>query len=571
MNRPDDRLAAPPAALRGRRALVLALNLISYVLLGVMMVRVLGGDGLSIPALCFLLLFLLGLPWTLLGFWNAVIGFVIARLMTDPARYTNPALARTVLDAPITAMTAICLMIRHEDVTPCFARLGAMIDDIDASGTGDHFTFHVLSDSQLPGAIADEAAAFARLRDGRNRPETIIYRRREANTGFKAGNMRAFATTARDTHDYMIVLDADSMMSAEAILRLVRVMQANDRLGILQSLVVGRPAASGFARIFQFGMRHAMRMQTIGTAWWQGPSGPFWGHNAIIRLRPFVDCCDLPVIPGRGPLRGDLLSHDQVEAVLMRIAGYEVRVIADEFGSSEENPPDILEFIKRDLRWCQGNMQYIHLMRLPGLQPMGRFQLINAIMMYVGAPLNFLMLMSGLAIAFTGTGRAFATGLAFALYLIVMAMIFAPRLLGVVDVLLRPGASRRYGGRGRLLTGVIIDLVFSLCLGSIMLVIQALFMLSLALGRRAGWQAQNRAARRIGLAAFARTLWPVMLYGAFAGLVLAAVAPGALPWAVPTIGPCLAVVPFAALSAQPGIGAWLARHHVCAIPEEVAS
>jgi len=560
--------AAMGGSLRPRRILVAALNLISLALLAVLMLRVLGGDDLSIPAACFLVLFLLGLPWSLLGFWNAVIGLIISRLVTNPAAYTNPALARTPPDLPITAKIAVCLAIRHEAVAPCFARLEAMIIAIEQTDAAAQFTFHILSDSQDPESIAAEAAAVQQLQARRSRPDMITYRRRAMNTGFKAGNLRDFAIQACDTHDYMIVLDADSMMSAEAMLRLARVMQANDRLGILQSLVVGRPASSGFARIFQFGMRHAMRMQTIGTAWWQGPSGPYWGHNAIIRLRAFVDHCDLPVIPGKGPLRGELLSHDQVEAVQMRIAGYEVRVIADEFGSSEENPPDILEFIKRDLRWCQGNLQYVHLLRWPGLQPMGRFQLINAIMMYVGAPMNILMLVAGLGMAFTGIGHGFATGLAFALYLIVMAMIFAPRLLGVIDVLLHPHEVRRYGGAKRLLAGTVADLVFSLFLGAAMLVVQTVFIVRLLAGREAGWQAPNRAMRRLGAAVFWRALWPVMLYGIAAGAALAAIAPGALPWSVPMIGPCLLVMPFAILSARPRIGAWLARHRVCAIPED---
>ncbi|MEI9889679.1 MAG: glycosyltransferase family 2 protein [Caulobacteraceae bacterium] len=153
----------------------------------------------------------------------------------------------------------------------------------------------------------------------------------------------------------MIVLDADSVMSGPAMLRLVRAMQANPELGILQTLVVGRPSESAFTRIFQFGMRHGMRAQTTGSAWWQGSSGPYWGHNAIIRVAPFVDHCALPPIPGQGgPLRGPVLSHDQVEAALMRGAGWHVRVIPDEHGSWEENPTNLPDFIKRDLRWCNG-------------------------------------------------------------------------------------------------------------------------------------------------------------------------------------------------------------------------
>src|SRR6185503_12995327 len=173
---------------------------------------------------------------------------------------------------------------------------------------------------------------------------SLTYRRREANTGFKAGNIRDFCDRWGDQHDHALVLDADSLMTAEAVLRLVRIMQANPQLGILQSLVIGMPSTSAFARIFQFGMRLGMRSYTIGSAWWQGDCGPYWGHNAVIRLKPFIAHCHIPARPDGT----HILSHDQIEAVLMRRAGYEVRVLPEEGASWEENPPTLLEFIRRD-------------------------------------------------------------------------------------------------------------------------------------------------------------------------------------------------------------------------------
>src|SRR5207249_6375301 len=129
-------------------------------------------------------------------------------------------------------------------------------------------------------------------------------------------------------HDFAVTLDADSFMTAEAILRLVRVMQADPKLGIVQGLVVGLPSTSAFARIFQFGMRLSMRSYTIGSAWWQGDCGPYWGHNAIVRIAPLVAHCQLPVLAEGALVKGHVLSHDQIEAVLMRRAGYAVRVLA---------------------------------------------------------------------------------------------------------------------------------------------------------------------------------------------------------------------------------------------------
>jgi membrane glycosyltransferase len=395
--------------LRARRKLVVALNLASWCGLGCVMAYINYATGWSVAGVAVLVLFLIALPWTLLAFWNSVIGFVILCCTRDPAAYTNDALRETPPGAPIERLTAICIAIRHEDVSRVASRLATMRDDIRATGEAEHFEFHVLSDSAQPEICAAEAAAFG-SQDG------VFYRRRPTNTGFKAGNLRDFACVALGRVDFMLVLDADSLMSAAAILRLVRVMQANPRLGILQTLVTGRPATSPFARIFQFGMRHGMRTHTAGIAWWQGSSGPYWGHNALIRLRPLVAYCELPVSPERQLLGGHLLSHDQVEATLMRAAGMEVRVIADEFGSWEENPPRLPDFIRRDLRWCQGNLQYLRLVGRPGLLPMGRFQLCNAIAMYLGAPASVLMLTAGVLHGLSGGHGHVPGSLAFGMY-----------------------------------------------------------------------------------------------------------------------------------------------------------
>jgi membrane glycosyltransferase len=261
------------------------------------------------------------------------------------------------------------------------------------------------------------------------------------------------------------------------------------------------------------------------------------------------------------------MSHDQVEAALMRGAGYDVRVIADEFESWEENPPSLPDFIKRDLRWCQGNLQYLQLLRLPGLKPMGRFQLVNAIMMYLGAPAGFLMLIAGLAMIGQGRAGAFPATLAFALYVLMLGIGFAPRLLGVLDILLR-GEGRRYGGVPRLLGGGLIDLLFSLFLGPVMMVAQSLFVIGLAFGRRVVWEAQNRDKRRVPVLEALRGLWPQFLFGAAIAGILAVFLPATLPWAAPTILPCLLAVPFTCLTAGRRLGDMFVRHRLCAIPDE---
>jgi membrane glycosyltransferase len=554
--------------LRRRRWLVALLCLATMVALGMAMDHLLERRGWSAAAMVFMAIYLVGLPWTLLGFWNAAIGFVILRLVRDPIGYTNPALAGTCNDGPIVSRTAICLCVRNEDVQATFVRLGGMIESLAATGWAGGFDFHVLSDTSRPAVaameerfVADYLVRFPGI--------GLHYRRRTDNRGYKAGNLEEFASRCRNAYDHMIVLDADSVMSGSAMLRLVRAMQANPRLGILQTLVVGTPSESAFTRIFQFGMRHGMRVQTTGSAWWQGRAGPYWGHNAIIRLAPFVDHCKLPEIPGNGPLRGAILSHDQVEAALMRGAGWDVRVIPDEFESWEENPTNLPDFIKRDLRWCNGNLQYVHLLGMKGLTGMGRFQLINAIAMYVGAPLNLAMLAAGLAITLNSgpVDRAAAT-LAFALYAVSLVLGFLPRLLGAIDIALR-GETERYGGSLRMIAGTALDWTFSLLIGPIMMIAQTMFIGGLVFGRRVIWDAPNRTDRSIPLREALHGLWPQTVFGLGALLVLGSLAPFMLPWASPTVAPLLLAVPFAMLTASLQFGRSLTSMGLCAVPDEI--
>ncbi len=554
-------VAAAHERLGARRALVLALNLASWLGLGLLMARIISVAGWSWPGAMVLGLFLFGLPWTLLGFWNSVIGFVILRTVRDPAGFTNPALRTTAPDAPISSRTAICIAIRHEAVARVAARIAAMRASLHGVPGADRCEFHVLSDSSRPEIVAAEVAAFAG-------DPWLQYRRRPANTGFKAGNLRDFALAQSGRYDFMLTLDADSLMSGGAMLRLVRVMQAHPRLGILQTLVVGQPAATAFARIFQFGMRHGMRTHTTGITWWQGSSGPYWGHNAILRLQPFIEHCALPVLPGRSPLSGHVLSHDQVEAALMRAAGWEVRVIADELESWEENPPSLPDFIRRDLRWCQGNMQYLRLIGRLRLRPMGRFQLANAIAMYLGAPSLLLMLAAGILHGLAPARGQLPDRLAFGLYFGMLGLGFAPRLLGMLDVLLRPTERRRWGGAGRLLAGALADGLFTVLIGPVMMVAQARFMAGLLFGRRVIWEAQRRDGEALPVREALRGLWPQLLFGIGFALILARVAPGALPWAAPTLAGCLLAVPFACLTAGPRLGGWMTRVGLCAVPDE---
>jgi membrane glycosyltransferase len=562
--------------LRLRRLVVAALVVGTCAGLSVAFWTVLSTGGVSAPEIVMFACFLASLPWLVLGFWNGIIGFALLRFSRDPLMAVTPCARQARAFDPIEGRTAIVMCIRHEDPDRVVRRLEAIRRSLDATAYGDMFDIFVLSDSARPEMVARETAAIGEWRDGLASPERVIYRRRADNSGFKAGNLREFVLRWGDRYETMITLDADSVMSGEAILRLIRIMQANPRLGILQSLVVGLPARTIFARTFQFGMRAGMRSYAMGAAWWSGDWGPYWGHNAAIRIAPFREHCELPILPGRPPLGGVILSHDQVEAVLMRTAGYEVRVLPEEGGSWEENPATLPEFLRRNLRWCQGNMQYLKLLRRPGLPLLGRIQLLLAILMYAGAPawVGFMIAAAVQAwdppavLAGTDPAEPFPWALSVGLFIAMMTLVFTPKIAGYLDVALKPNEARRYGGLGAFSRGVATELSFGLLFAPLVSFSIAAFLLRMFLfGGGIGWDAQDREGRRIAWSEAARLTWPATAFGAALGLSLALSAPQVLLWAAPVLASFLFAIPFTVLtSADAAEGASAAR--LSAVPEE---
>ena len=547
------------------------------------MARILLGDGLNLFEAGILGCFVMTIPWIAIGFWNSVIGVILA-LGGRGVEKTSPFMSRVDRTAPIRTRTALIMPIYNEDPARVFEHIERILGSLDETGESRHFEFFLLSDTNKPEIAAEEERRFAELSARDPRPGRLHYRRRPDNVGQKAGNVRDFCERWGERFDFMIVLDADSIMTGGSLLNLVRTMQANPRLGILQTLIAGLPARSAFARIFQFGMRQGMRTYTMGSAWWLGEDGPYWGHNAIIRVAPFIAHCDLPVLPGRAPLGGRILSHDQVEAAMIRRGGYEVRVLPAETGSYEENPPTILDFIKRDLRWCQGNMQYFKLLRTPGLLPMGRLQLILAILMYASSLfwLGFLTLSLGQAVVF-GLGAdpgeiaplvgtywgSIDAGAGLAFFVVMLGMTFTPKFLGVIEIMSQRTKRRSYGGSLRLLTSALVEFVFSVLIAPILAVVHSIFIIGLMFGRCVTWEAQDRDGHQIGLREAVSAFWPQTLAGLGWTGALALTAPSVLPFASPILIPLTFAVPFALITSRMDFGRLLARVQLCPMPEEL--
>ena len=555
------------SVLTGRRYFMLALNLAT---LGAIMWgigQVFGGDGLSLLEIGILACIGMSAPWTVLGFWNSLVGLIISMRRGAPE---SVALFGEDLKSnkPLQARTAVAMAIRNEDPVRAFTRLMAIRDSLDKSGHGQSFDLFILSDTDNPIIAREEEALFSANRAALDGFGKARYRRRSNNEGYKAGNVWEFLRDFGKPYKFFVPLDADSTMGGDLIVRMCRIMEAKPRLGILQSLAVGAPAESVFGRVFQYGMRHGMMSFTLGSAWWQGDCGPFWGHNAVVRVAPFKAHCDLPVLPGKPPWGGPILSHDQIEAVLMRRAGYECRVLPIEAESYEDNPVSILDFMTREQRWCNGNMQYWRLLGMRGLPAVSRFQLVQAILMYLSAPAWMLLTLLGMIKVVADPTGFFQHDLAITMFLIVVGMSLAPKIFGAISVAVQPGGMARYGGKARFVKGVAIETVFSILMSPAVALRLTIFLGGLLMGRRIGWNGQDRDAHGVPWSTATKELWPQTLFGVAMIVVFGLYAPMALAWSAPVVLGLVLAIPFAVVTASPRLGRILAERKICATPEE---
>ncbi len=529
-----------------------------------LMLQVLAPGGWRAAEVLIFLAFLGLVPWLGVCLANAIPGFLQLILSQNPPRAVLP-ITGDIESGDITLTTAIAITIRNEDMALVLPPQRTLLAALDQTGASEKFTLWLLSDTQDPTAAAAEQAAIAAFRAADPNPTRIHYRRRTENTGFKAGNVMDFLDHHAQGIDLVLMLDADSAMTAPATLRLVRIMQADPTMGIVQNLTVGKPAAAAFPRLFQFGMRAGMRVWATGQALWQGDEGPYWGHNAILRAHAFRTHCKLEPLPDGSPI----LSHDQVEAARIRAAGWRVCVWAGEDGSQEANPPALPEFLHRDSRWLAGNLQYWHLLRLPGFRWMGRWQLIQAIMMFLGAPLYVAILALAALLAATGGATETPRPALAALALAWTLALYAPKLLGYLEILLSPARSARYGGRPRFALGAILEFIFMLLMDAIAQLHKTLAIARLALGRKPSWLPQNRTDRGVSWTEATRMFWPHTLIGLITFTAFAQAGTPAILWATPFAAGLPLAIPFCVLTASPGFSAWIRRHQIAAVPEEL--
>jgi len=540
-----------------RRLLFAALALAITAGLLWLLVAVLAPGGWTLWEVLILLCFLGTVPWSALSAANALVGLTILLAARDPVAAVLPQL-RAARQEPPRGRTAIAICIRNEAMAAVLPPLARLMDGLPL----DRFALWVLSDTPAGDAAEAEEAAFRAFAEARPNAQ---YRRRATNEGFKAGNVMDFLDHHAEGLDYFLCLDADSEMTPAAVLRLVAILEADPKLAIVQQLIHGRPATAAFPRLFQFGMRQGMRSWATGQAWWQGDEGPYWGHNAVLRIAPFRAHCRLDPLPDGSRI----LSHDQVEATRLTAAGWKVRVLPDDTGSAEGNPPTFGDFVTRDLRWAGGNMQYLALLRLPGQTWMARWQLLQAMLLFAGAPLWCAILLLAAINALTGGGGTTPTGWLILLMGATWLCHYAPKLAGYAEMLIKPGLAELYGGRGGVLRSAAAEIAFTTLMEPARLMAQSLFLLALPFGLKVGWVAQNRADRGVSWADATRQFRAPTLAGVALTVAFAAASPLALILALPVLASLVLAIPFAVMTADASLSAWLRQEEICAFPEEI--
>jgi membrane glycosyltransferase len=500
------RLTSSPASLRKR--LVLLLGVAGFAAFDcAALAQVLGADG-SITALEFLtivLSVLLG-AWLFFGVLSATAGFFAG--LGEPAG--EPALR-----APPRGRTAILLPTYNEDPGLILAAVEAMAEELEPAGLADGCDFFILSDTRDPALARAEATGVLRLRARLTDGPQVYYRRRSANTERKAGNIADWVANWGGAYAYMLVLDADSLMSGRAVAELVARMDAEPGLGLLQTAPSIINAATPFARIQQFANRLYGPVFARGQAWWSGSEGNYWGHNAIIRVAAFAACARLPHLTGPRPFGGHIQSHDFVEAALLRRAGWAVRMIPTLPGSHEESPPTLLDAAARDRRWCQGNLQHARILAAAGLHWVSRLHLLSGILAYLTPVLWLALLVVGSFVwpaqhiaHDSYAGRAMA-----ALFALFLALLGAPKLMGLALALRSAETRRGFGGARRLVLGVLVESVASLLLTPVTMVMQCMAVFDVLLGRDSGWSAQHREGAELSRRDAWRAHWGHVLLG----------------------------------------------------------
>jgi membrane glycosyltransferase len=576
-----------PSAPRGmwwRRTYIIGGTAALTALATYQMWRVLRVAGLATLEGVLLVLFMALFAWIAQSFLGALAGFVLLMSHKSGRQLgVDPDAPLPVL--PHSARTALLMPAYNEDPHRLMAGLQAIYESVRDTGQLDRFDFFVLSDTTRAEVAEAEVAEFHAMLAQLDSPANLYYRRRADNTERKAGNIAEWLRRFGGAYPYMLILDADSLMTGDTIVRLAAAIDRHADVGLIQSLPAIVNGTSLFARMQQFSGRVYGPVIAYGVAWWHGAESNYWGHNAIIRTRAFAEQAGLPQLPGSKPFGGHVLSHDFVEAALIRRGGWALHMVPALRGSYEEGPPSLTDLLVRDRRWCQGNLQHAAVLRARGLHWVSRWHFMIGIGHYFTAPMWAMLMLVGIAIPFehidpTSNGGMFA-GLSPAaywrsldperilwLFAASMAALFAPKVLGYLAMLSDPAERRGCGGALRALVSVFIESVLAALMAPIVMYVQSRGVAEVLAGKDSGWESQRRDDGSLPLSGLLKSYGGLSLFGLLIGGTALFASPALAAWMTPVILGLVLAVPLVALTSARAPGQWLRRKKLLSIPEE---
>jgi membrane glycosyltransferase len=567
-----------------RRRILMSLVLLPSIVASEFMLDVLPQKGGNVMELLIVVFFGALFGWISIGFWTALYGFFTLTRREERFKVTYLPEGQEYPPIDEEARTAIVMPICEEPVERVFAGLRAIQESLDRTGSGGRFDFFVISDSADPATGIREEEAWLRWCRDTGGFGRIFYRRRRIRLKRKSGNVADFCRRWGRKYRYMIMLDADSIMTGASLERLVQLAERHPTAGMIQTAPTAVYRRSIFGRVQQFSGRAYGPMFTAGLHYWQLGDGQYWGHNTIIRIAPFMEHCGLPPLPGKPPLGGDILSHDFVEAALMGRAGWSIWLAFDLPGSFEETPSSMLEEMKRDRRWCQGNLQHVRLLFTEGLFGAHRALFLNGALSYVSALLwfSFLLLSTAEAIRYALTKPEYfpdsrtlfpqwpvwRPDWALMLLAVTCVILFLPKVLSVVLIFLR-GQSRLFGGATKLLLSVPIEIVLSSLFAPIRMVFHTRFVITNLMGRTVGWKSAPREDAETGWGeAITHHAFDTAFACVWAGLLFW-LSPDYFWWVMPVVGALILSIPVSVLVSKIELGDKARRFGLFVIPEEV--
>ena len=538
------------------------------------MYRVVSVSSVTFLQWLLLALFSVNFSWIALAFCSAVLGFF--------ALIKKPAVSGTI--PPLKQRTALVMPVYNETPSRVFAALQAMIEEIDRLGQTHAFDVFVLSDTTDSNIWIAEERTFLALRAKLQPAMNVYYRHRPRNIGRKSGNIEDFVTRWGGAYPFMLVLDADSVMSGDCIIGLAHAMEHDPDSGIIQSLPLITNRNTFFARLQQFAARIYGPVIATGLALWSGHEGNYWGHNAIIRTKAFADHAGLPVLSGKPPFGGHILSHDFVEAALIRRAGWSVYMLPHLSGSYEESPPSLIDLSVRDRRWCQGNLQHLRVIGAKGLTWPTRQHFATGIMSYLASPFWLAQLFVGILLVLQSTyvrpeyftqqfslfptWPRFDAERALALFELTMGILLAPKFFGLILAIFHKTERRACGGAIMLILSAFLEILVSALVAPIMMLIQSGAVTQILLGRDTGWNPQRRDDGSIPMADIIRRHRLHVALGVIVAITAFIISPSLFGWMSPTIIGLVLSIPLSAASSSLALGLTLKKLNLLLIPEE---